>query len=144
MKKLKKETISLRTDLIFEKNSHIKPSSLEKPYPNIEVKIYEEKEKTSTTIFFQDIRNHHHLKQVQEVFVNTLKQYMTISSSDVVFIIGLGNEKSTPDALGPTVVENVLVTRHLFLLGEVEKGYHNVCSFVPNVMVLFWELIFIT
>ena len=47
--------------------------------------------------------------------------------------MGLGNYKSTPDALGPDTINNILVTRHLFSLGEVEDGYSNVCSFKPGV-----------
>ena len=46
---------------------------------------------------------------------------------------GLGNASSTPDALGPKTLDHVLVTRHLFLLGEVEEGYRNVASFKPSV-----------
>ncbi len=36
-------------------------------------------------------------------------------------IVGLGSWNVTPDALGPIVVENVLVTRHLFQL-QPESG----------------------
>ena len=48
-------------------------------------------------------------------------------------MIGLGNEESTPDSLGPKSMNHVLVTRHLFLLGDVEEGYRNVASFKPSV-----------
>ena len=50
-----------------------------------------------------------------------------------VLVVGLGNEKSTPDSLGPKSIDQVLVTRHLFLLGEVEEGYRNTASFKPSV-----------
>ena len=53
-------------------------------------------------------------------------------------IIGLGNWNVTPDALGPIVVENVLVTRHLFELvpDQVHDGYRQVSALAPGVMGL--------
>lgn len=134
MKKQKKESFSLRTDLIFEKNTRMEPTSVEKYPSKIRVENYSKGNVQSTIISFQDVRDLNHFKKVQEVLIDVFQNYCKISSSDVILMIGLGNDKSTPDALGPTVMENILVTRHLFLLGEVEKGYHNVCSFVPNVM----------
>ncbi|MEO3947860.1 GPR endopeptidase [Gorillibacterium sp. CAU 1737] len=53
-----------------------------------------------------------------------------------VLIIGLGNWNVTADALGPIVVENVLVTRHYFQLmpGQVEYGYREVSAIAPGVL----------
>ena len=66
-------------------------------------------------------------------------------------IVGLGNWNVTPDALGPIVVENVLVTRHLFQLRpeSVEEGFRPVSAIRPGVMglqeskraMLFMELL---
>ncbi len=49
-------------------------------------------------------------------------------------IVGLGNWNVTPDALGPIVVENVLVTRHLFQLQpeSVEEGFSPVSAIRPG------------
>ena len=58
---------------------------------------------------------------------------LKISNDASCLIIGLGNNKSTPDSLGPKCIENVLVTRYLFDLGEVEEGYRNTSSFTPGV-----------
>jgi spore protease len=51
-------------------------------------------------------------------------------------IVGLGNWNVTPDALGPIVCENVIVTRHLFELEPetVDKGYRPVSALAPGVM----------
>lgn len=49
-------------------------------------------------------------------------------------IVGLGNMSVTPDALGPYVVDNVVVTRHLFELGRISDGFSNVCALSPGVM----------
>jgi len=53
-----------------------------------------------------------------------------------VLIIGLGNWNVTPDALGPLVVENVMVTRHYFELmpGDVGPGYRPVSAVAPGVL----------
>jgi spore protease len=51
-------------------------------------------------------------------------------------IIGLGNWNVTPDALGPLVVENVMVTRHYFELmpDDVGPGYRPVSAVAPGVL----------
>jgi spore protease len=53
-----------------------------------------------------------------------------------ILIVGLGNWNVTPDALGPMVVENVLVTRHYFELmpDQVEPGYRQVSAIAPGVL----------
>ena len=62
-----------------------------------------------------------------------LLEELKIAENSSCLIIGLGNDKSTPDSLGPKVIDNILVTNHLFKLGEVEKGYRKTASFKPNV-----------
>ncbi|ALS27264.1 GPR endopeptidase [Paenibacillus sp. 32O-W] len=53
-----------------------------------------------------------------------------------ILIVGLGNWNVTPDALGPLVVENVMVTRHYFELmpDQVAPGYRSVSAVAPGVM----------
>lgn len=49
-------------------------------------------------------------------------------------IIGLGNIKSTPDALGPLTSEKIIVTKHLFdMKVKVEDKFTCVSSFYPGV-----------
>lgn len=49
-------------------------------------------------------------------------------------IVGLGNIHVTPDSLGPYVLDNVIVTRHLFKLDSVNPGYSEVSALSPGVM----------
>ncbi|WP_461812978.1 GPR endopeptidase [Faecalimonas sp.] len=55
-----------------------------------------------------------------------------------VLVIGLGNREVTPDALGPYVADNLIVTRHIikeygkYAMGE--KNIHMVSAIVPGVM----------
>ncbi|MBD0379065.1 GPR endopeptidase [Paenibacillus sedimenti] len=59
-----------------------------------------------------------------------------ISKEAKVLIIGLGNSSVTPDALGPLVVDNVMVTRHYFELmpDDVGPGYRAVSAVAPGVL----------
>ncbi|AZU63391.1 GPR endopeptidase [Neobacillus mesonae] len=61
-----------------------------------------------------------------------------IKKTDSCLVVGLGNWNVTPDALGPMVCENLLVTRHLFQLQpeNVEEGYRPVSALAPGVMGL--------
>lgn len=61
-----------------------------------------------------------------------------IGKEDSCLVVGLGNWNVTPDALGPIVCENLLVTRHLFDLQpeNVKEGYRSVSALAPGVMGL--------
>lgn len=63
-------------------------------------------------------------------------QRIGIDKKANVLIVGLGNWNVTPDALGPLVVENVMVTRHYFELmpDQVAPGYRSVSAVAPGVL----------
>ena len=121
------------TDLIIEKKLHGKIEEIEEKN-NLKIIHTKNQEDDYTTIYFKDITDKDNYKEVENTFIEEISKYLKIKENDKVLIIGLGNEKSTPDSLGPKVIDNILVTRYLFQLGEVEEGYINVCSFKPNVM----------
>jgi spore protease len=78
-------------------------------------------------------------QKVQKVFSTEFARFikeMGISEDASCLIVGLGNWNVTPDALGPLVCENVLVTRHLFQLQpeSVDEGYRPVSALSPGVM----------
>ncbi len=53
-----------------------------------------------------------------------------------VLVCGLGNEKMTPDCIGPESVKNVLVTRHLKNSDSAlfkKTGLFDICAFLPGV-----------
>lgn len=94
------------------------------------------KEGIYKTISFKDITDKQNYKKVEAVLIQELKELLEkvgIKKDDSCLIVGLGNHKSTPDSLGPKVVDQILVTRYLFELGEVEEGYRNTASFKPGV-----------
>ena len=137
-----------RTDLVIdeitrEKDTKLSSKILEKT-KNVTVEEVIIDEKTNCnkkkgiyeTIYFTDITDKNNFKEVEELAIKTLKNMLNklnISSNAKILVVGLGNASSTPDALGPKTLDHVLVTRHLFLLGDVEEGYRNVASFKPSV-----------
>lgn len=73
------------------------------------------------------------------VLSNVLKEimeYENIKENDSGLIVGLGNINVTPDSLGPLVVDNVIVTRHMFLVnpGKVSQGIREISAISPGVM----------
>lgn len=143
----------IRTDLIVEQlndkmdNHGVKKE--ERTYENISVleicldqencNLFNRKAGRYITISFEDVTdvtNRINLETVLQKEIKRLLNKLNISDDATCLIVGLGNNDSTPDALGPKVAKSVLVTRHLFELEGVvvEKGYRNVSSFVPGVM----------
>lgn len=87
------------------------------------------------TIEFQDITDEENRKKVSQVFVKELKKLVRLQSKeDLVLVIGLGNENSTPDALGPLTASQVTVTNHLYELGMLDPTFQRVSIFNPSVM----------
>ncbi|HHX87312.1 MAG TPA: GPR endopeptidase [Firmicutes bacterium] len=76
--------------------------------------------------------------RVSEVLTRELLNILPLSDQlqNTVLIVGLGNWNVTPDALGPRVVEELLVTRHLFELKNpvLGEGFRSVCAISPGVL----------
>lgn len=91
------------------------------------------KEGTYITIEFEDITDIDNFTKVKKVFIKELKKLLEKFKIDLYLIIGLGNRKTAPDALGPNVIDNVLVTNHLALYGSLEEGFKRVSALAPGV-----------
>lgn len=134
---------NLRTDLVDELifvNDHDN-------YDDIVVTAIDVTEKESkkinkksgeyVTIAFKDVSDFEARKKIEKVFalelVKILKK-LNIKENDSCLIIGLGNEKSTPDALGPLSLKNIIVTNHLFEMGEIKDGFRKTFALSPGVM----------
>lgn len=83
------------------------------------------------TLEFGDIRDNNVAKKVIDVLKDKLKLF--VKDKNKILIIGLGNDKSTPDALGPLTLKYVLVNAPL-----IDMGYSNdsvkTYAFEPSVM----------
>src|SRR5690606_1875453 len=81
-------------------------------------------------------RNRELQEQVGKILVEQLGKLFTLKENDTVLVVGLGNWNATPDALGPRVVEKLMVTRHLreFVPADVAGGLRAVAAFAPGVL----------
>lgn len=74
--------------------------------------------------------------EISKVLATEIKSFKLNDINTKVLIIGLGNWNITPDALGPKVVERVLVTRQFFV--NYNKDYDedliSVAALAPGVM----------
>lgn len=136
---------NIRTDLILEsiENNNNKIDTITENRDGILVTSVNVDDKSSsllnkekgkyTTILFEDATDSTNASKIEEVLISVLKEY--IGNKNNILVIGLGNTKSTPDSLGPQTIEKLIITRHLFLLGEeVSSGIREVSSFCPGVM----------
>lgn len=138
----------IRTDLAIEeveKNSNLK-GVIQDIYNNGDIKVTNvkleknnslgKKEGNYITIEFNDITDSDNNKNVEKVLITEIKKMlksMNIKENASCLIIGLGNSKSTPDSLGPLVINNIIVTNHLFLLNELDDNFRRVSAFIPGV-----------
>lgn len=72
---------------------------------------------------------------IHEPFVKVLHEHLTdmIMDAKKILVIGLGNRAVTPDSLGPCVVDNLYITRHLISEGLV-KNVRELSAISPGVM----------
>lgn len=129
---------SLRTDLIIDKKDN--KAIIQKRYKEEDITVVRQVSNRGknnyVTINFLDVTDKDNYAKVEKVFIRELKRFikpLNLKEKDPVLVIGLGNDKITPDALGPLTIDKVLVTKYLFNIGDVDKGYQNVCSFKPSV-----------
>lgn len=145
------EKHSLRTDLAIEAIANLKSET------GIKSHLEKKEDLTITTVFldetgsnkigkpkgsyitieFEDITDHQNKEKVKQIFSEQLKKmltYLKIKTTDLVLIVGLGNEKSTPDSLGPLTINNIIVTNHLYMLNSLDEGFRRVCTLKPGVM----------
>lgn len=90
----------------------------------------------STNILSHD---HDDLLDLEDALTFVIKDILeveNITPNKKGLIVGLGNINVTPDSLGPLVIDNVIVTRHMFMLDptKVSEGISNVCAMSPGVM----------
>ena len=86
------------------------------------------------TLEFEDVTDVENRKSVIDTLTLVLKKMLKLKKDSFGLIVGLGNDKSTPDSLGPLVVNDIIVTNHLYLLGELSNNYKRLSAINPGVM----------
>lgn len=78
------------------------------------------------------------LEDASKTLAEELKRLIgeKIEFKDDVLIVGLGNEEVTPDALGPNVIKNVEITRHIinYLPQYIDENTRPVSAIAPGVL----------
>lgn len=75
-------------------------------------------------------------RHLMERLTAELKMLVPQSLTQSVLVVGLGNWNATPDALGPRVVERLLVTRHLgkVVAKDIRERMRSVAAVAPGVL----------
>ena len=78
-------------------------------------------------------------REISEQLAKVIQKLMPVKKEEVsVLVVGLGNRAVTPDSLGPRVVDNLYITRHIlneygrFAFGK--EGMNRISSIVPGAM----------
>lgn len=139
----------IRTDLIIEHLGDYKECvKKEEIYKNIKIEtinldkkqasIISKKEGIYKTIYFEDVTDEGNFNNLLKAMIKALKDIykaLNIKDNDSVLIVGLGNRKATPDALGPITVESIKITRQIVELGlPLDNKYRIISALSPGVM----------
>ena len=77
-------------------------------------------------------------REISKELARQMKRLIPVEKERKVLVVGLGNREITPDALGPDVVANLHITRHIIkeygVQGMGEEHVHSVSGLVPGVM----------
>ena len=154
------EQFQVRTDLAlearerFEEDAEIRGVSVEEQYDEKRdirlTKVFIESENGAKAMgkpvgvyitleapkLAEEDKDYH--REVSETLADCLRELLGTGKERSVLIVGLGNREVTPDALGPEVVGNLRITRHLVReYGSAAFGterVHLISGIVPGVM----------
>lgn len=156
------EKYSILTDLALEQKERFEADNVEIPGVVLEENYDEEREIRITTVKIETengaktmgkpvgtyitveapdmaVPDEGYHKEISMELSKFLKNLLKEKKEDYsVLVVGLGNRQVTPDALGPYVVDNLNVTRHIikeygkYAMGE--EHVHLVSAIVPGVM----------
>ncbi|HPZ43443.1 MAG TPA: GPR endopeptidase [Bacillota bacterium] len=75
-------------------------------------------------------------REVAEILAEKLKSLFNLPENANILLVGLGNWNATPDALGPKVINQSMVTRHLYKYApeELQGGLRSVSALAPGVL----------
>lgn len=153
---------NIRTDLALEKKERFESDNVEVQGVELEEKYDEEMEIRTTRVVIKTekgakimgkpvgtyitleapnlaVPDEDYHREVSVEISKILRELIREEKKEYnVLVIGLGNRLVTPDALGPEVVDNLIVTRHIIKeYGKYAMGgenVHMVSSIVPGVM----------
>ena len=156
------EKYSIRTDLALEQKERFESDQVEVQGVVLTEEVDEEREIKVTTVKIETENGAKVMKKPVGTYITMEAPNMAVPDEDYhreisaelkkflasimkgdqedysVLVVGLGNRKVTPDALGPYVVDNLNITRHIvkeygkYAMGE--EHVRLVSAIVPGVM----------
>ena len=156
------EKYSIRTDLALEQKERFESDHVEIQGVDFKEDYDEEREIKTTTVKIETengakamgkpvgtyitleapnmaVPDEDYHEEISKELLKYLKQFVNSDKENSsILVVGLGNRKVTPDALGPYVVDNLNITRHIireygrYAMGEEEATL--VSAIVPGVM----------
>jgi spore protease len=74
--------------------------------------------------------------EIGKILAKEVTSIVDLNDQSVILVVGLGNWNVTPDALGPRVIEHLLVTRHIkeYIPEQIDEGVRSVCAVAPGVL----------
>lgn len=149
----------IRTDLAIEAHEMCSKEKAEKNHYNgIDVKEYEHGGVYVTIIKVNDEKGSEilskpigtyatieapNIKFSEDVYENCCKELANqirslcdINEDTKTLVVGLGNKMITPDALGPVVLEKLMITNHIKtnMKDFLDNSYSSVCGIIPGVL----------
>ncbi len=156
----KRGTMAFRTDLAIEnKEMYDESRGNQGEIPGVEVKVRQEtkkikvtriavKDETGSRIMGKPCGNYITIeaedivgaqetekKEAARVVAGELKRLIPFDYHLKVLVAGLGNDRITPDSLGPHTAEKVRITRHFFLMFDADGDEEMACvsGIIPGV-----------
>lgn len=85
-----------------------------------------------------ELNNPDFFTEAAKVLSEELQGISAVNKDKTTLVTGLGNRNITPDSLGPKVVSNLVITRHLFkhLPDVLNENMSPVCAVAPGVLGL--------
>lgn len=153
--------INIRTDLALEAREMYNESKDTEEISGVEFKKEEEKGVLITTVEIKNEESGKKLKkpvgkyitlespqiksmdpefskEVSYLIKKQLEKIISLDKNDNVLVVGLGNWNITPDALGPKVVSQIMVTKHLkdYMPEYIDEDIRGVSAISPGVLGL--------
>lgn len=151
----------IRTDLAVEAREHFKEEKVEVRGVEVNESYDEEKDIRTTVVKITtengakamgrpqgsyitieapnlSVPDEDYHREVSREIARHLRQLIDLETEKSILVVGLGNQAITADSLGPHVVENLHMTRHIIreygLKGMGEEKMHRTSGIVPGVM----------
>ena len=155
------EFFQTRTDLAIEAQEIVQGKGVEKEVPGVKVSI-EHKEDWELQVIRVEVIDEEGVKAIgkpigtyitlespllkendidaHEAFIEIigkeLSELQELSDDGIVLVVGLGNWNVTPDALGPKVFSQLVITRHLleYMPEQIDESLRSVSGILPGVL----------